>query len=84
MLQKIATEFHGELFHQFVNGYPIVCGLIALGFLLHFLPESWNRQTGNWMSRLPLWGQIIFFVLTIYLVIQVKSSAVQPFIYLQF
>lgn len=84
MLTKIFTEFHGDTINQFLAGYPIVTAMIAIGFVLHFLPESWNTGAGNMIVRSPLWVQTILLILTIILVVQVKSSDVQPFIYMQF
>ena len=84
MMTKICTDFHGELFPQFLAGYPAVSALILLGFVLHYLPESWNQRTSLLVSRTPLFGQVLLITLMIILVIQVKSSEVQPFIYLQF
>ena len=84
MLTKIFTDFHIELLPQFLAGYPFVSGLIFLGFVLHYLPESWNQQAEQLMSRMPMIGQVVLITLMIILIIQVKSSEVQPFIYLQF
>ncbi|MBR4297253.1 MAG: hypothetical protein IKT82_03580 [Bacteroidaceae bacterium] len=41
-------------------------------------------KLGGRISRAPLWAQIAVFLLMIVLVIQIKSSDVQPFIYMQF
>ncbi len=84
MLGKIFCEFHPEFFMQFVTGYPVVVTLIVLGYVLHYLPEKWNVGTGNLISRSPFALQALYLIIIILLVIQVKSSDVQPFIYLQF
>ena len=84
MLTKIFTEFHGETLNQFLAGYPLVTSLIILGFVLHFLPDAWGDKISATLSRSPLWAQIAVFVLLILIVIQIKSSDVQPFIYMQF
>lgn len=36
------------------------------------------------MTRMPLVGQALILIALIFLVIQVKSSDIQPFIYFQF
>ena len=84
MLSKIFTEFHAETIGQFLVGYPIVSIMIVAGFILHFLPESWGTLVSNKIIKSPLWLQAIIFILLIILVVQVKSSDVQPFIYMQF
>lgn len=84
MLTKIFTDFHPELFSQFIAGYPAVTALIAFGFILHYLPESLNLKTQSLISRSPMALQVVYLVIIIFIVVQVRGSEVQPFIYLQF
>lgn len=84
MLGKIFTEFHGELLPQFLAGYPVVTALIVAGFVIHFLPTTWNDGTAHFFGRLPFPVQAFIFLLVLILVVQVRGSEVQPFIYLQF
>ena len=58
--------------------------LMLLGFLLHFTPDSWENAACRGVIRLPFLGKALLMVALIYLVIQVKSSDIQPFIYFQF
>ena len=57
---------------------------MGLGYVLHFLPGSWERGCTKKIIRLPLVGKAVLLVALIYLVIQMKSADVQPFIYFQF
>ena len=84
MIRQIFTAFHPELFMQLVAGYWQVFVLMGVGFALHWCPDSWQNACGRGMTRLPLWAQALVLVALIYLVIQVKSSDIQPFIYFQF
>ena len=84
MLGQIATSFHPELFPQLLAGYPAVFLLMALGFVLHFLPDTWEQWGIKKVTALPLAGKAALLVSLVYLVIQVKSADVQPFIYFQF
>lgn len=84
MIRQIFTAFHPELFMQLVTGYWQVFVLMASGFLLHWCPDSWQDACGRAVTRLPLVGQALLMVAMVYLVIQVKSSDIQPFIYFQF
>lgn len=84
MLQKIFTDFHGELLMQFIEGYPAVSALILAGYIIHFLPSAWNDATGRLIGRMPFLLQALLLVITIVILIQVRGSEVQPFIYLQF
>jgi hexosaminidase len=78
------TTFRPQLFPQLVEGYWEVFALMALGYLLHFVPDSWERACTKTVIRLPLLGKAVLMLAVIYLVIQMKSSEIQPFIYFQF
>ena len=84
MLGQIATSFHPELLPQLLAGYPAVFLLMALGFVLHFLPDTWEQWGIKKVTALPLAGKAALLFSLVYLVIQVKSADVQPFIYFQF
>lgn len=60
-----------------------VC-LMGIGYLLHFAPDSWQNACCRGVVKLPLLGKALLLVVLIYLVIQIKSSDIQPFIYFQF
>ena len=84
MLKQIFTTFRPQLFPQLVEGYWEVFALMALGYLLHFVPDSWELACTKTVIRLPLLGKAVLMLAVIYLVIQMKSSEIQPFIYFQF
>ena len=84
MIRQIFTSFHPELFLQLIQGYWKVFVLMGIGYLLHWCPDSWQNACCRGMIRLPLIAQACILVMLIYLVIQVKSSDIQPFIYFQF
>ena len=84
MLRQIFTTFRPGLFPQLIVGYWEVFALMALGFFLHFVPDSWEHACSKAVVRLPLIGKSLLLVAIVYLVIQMKSSEIQPFIYFQF
>ena len=57
---------------------------MGIGFVLHFLPESWENAAKRAMVKVPCAGYLVILVAVIYLAIQMKSSEIQPFIYFQF
>ena len=57
---------------------------MGIGYLLHFAPDDWQDACCRGVVRLPLLGTALLLVALIYLVIQIKSSDIQPFIYFQF
>lgn len=84
MLRQIGTSFHIELLPQLVEGYWKVLVIMLIGFVLHFLPASWEAAAKRTMVKMPIIGYWLILVLVIYLAIQMKSSEIQPFIYFQF
>ena len=88
VVQEIATQiftnFHPEVFMQFVNGYPYVTLAIVVGFMLHYTPRKMTLSLQQTLEATPLIGKAVIFAMFIYLILQVKSSEIVPFIYLQF
>lgn len=84
MLNQIFTNFHPELFGQLITGYWQVFVLMAVGYLVHFIPDRWEAACKQWMAKLPWQVYILILVAAIFVAIQMKSSDIQPFIYFQF
>ncbi len=84
MIHQIVANFQPQLFGQLVDGYKMVFAFMAVGFVLHFLPDRWEEACQRGVIRLPLVTQALLLILIIYVVIQVKTSDIQPFIYFQF
>ena len=84
MLKQIVTVFRPHLLPQLLAGYWEVFALMGLGFFLHFVPAAWENAACRAVTRLPLLGKALLVVALVWLVIQMKSSEIQPFIYFQF
>lgn len=84
MLTQIFTNFHPEVFTQFVMGYKGVFVLMVVGYILHFLPKSAENSLQAVVTRSPLLVQAVMLAIAIFVVVQFKSAGVQPFIYFQF
>ena len=84
MLSRIATDFHAELLPQVIAGYPWVFGIMLLGYVTHYLPESLDRYCIALLRKGTVVTSAIVLASVIFLVIQTKSSTIQPFIYFQF
>jgi D-alanyl-lipoteichoic acid acyltransferase DltB (MBOAT superfamily) len=84
MLSQIFTNFQPQIFMQWCESYWAVGLLMLLGYVLHFLPARWSANTQHFVTRSPLVLQAVYVIAVIFIVLQVKSSDVQPFIYFQF
>ena len=84
MATAIFTNFHAEIAPQFVAGYALIVVAIAVGFLLHFAPHSWQLGLQRAYGWLPLAVQALILAAVLFLVIQTRQSSLVPFIYLQY
>lgn len=84
MIKQMCCNMHFELLGGIINGYKYVMLLIVLGYISHFLPSAW-KEKGVWvLQKGGILLDALLLIMVIYLVIQVKSSTIQPFIYFQF
>ena len=84
VLTQITSNFHPEIILDFVTGYHWVLLLMLIGYVLHYLPFSQRRAAERALTRAPFWVQTLLLTALIFLVFQMKSADVQPFIYFQF
>lgn len=84
VIKQIFTNFHAQLFSQVVVGYRYVLAIMLFGFVTHYLPDKWQEGIISTLRRCPLIVHSLVLVAVIFLVIQVKNSDIQPFIYFQF
>lgn len=84
LLHQIFTAFDLSLAPQVAAGYRGVFLLLAAGFLLHFVPESGDRRFERFVTDAPMGVQAALLAGMIWVVMQVKSADIQPFIYFQF
>lgn len=84
VLTQIFTNFHPEVFMQFVMGYKGVFILMVIGYVMHFMPKSAENGLQAVVTRSPLLVQAVMLAVAIFVVVQFKSAGVQPFIYFQF
>ena len=84
MLYQIFNNFNPAIIPQVVEGYKAVFALIVLGYAMHFLPEKIDIDIRNRVVNASFWWQVALMALTIWCVMQIKSSDIQPFIYFQF
>ena len=84
MLMQICTNFHPEIFLQFVSGYKGVCALMIIGYIFHFVPKRYEFRIRQYVTDASFALQALLLIVLIFIVVQFKSAGVQPFIYFQF
>ncbi len=84
MLHQLIAKFNPSILPDVLAGYKYVFLLMALALITHWLPDSWqNRIIGIFQKGGVLMSAIALTVV-IFIIMQVKSSDIQPFIYFQF
>ncbi|MBR1543818.1 MAG: MBOAT family protein [Muribaculaceae bacterium] len=84
MISQIATNFQPQVAPQLFVGYWKVFALMAVGYILHFVPSRAEEACKRAFVKLPAVCYVIALALLVWVVVQVKSSEIQPFIYFQF
>lgn len=84
LLHQIFTNFDSALIPQVVEGYAFAMALIAVGFVMHFIPSQGDGWLQRRIGAAPMAVQVALLVVMIWCVIQIKSADIQPFIYFQF
>ena len=84
MIHQITHFFHAEVFPQFVSGYPMVVAIFIVGMLSHFTPVKLEERIKAFLSSSPVVVQSLILAIVIIIVVQFKTSDIQPFIYFQF
>jgi alginate O-acetyltransferase complex protein AlgI len=84
VLEQIFLHFQARLFPQIIQGYPLVVCLMGLGFLLHYFPDKAKGRLQSAMAAMPLVLQSLILAVMIWIVLQMQSADIQPFIYFQF
>ncbi len=84
MWHQIVNDFHLSVAPQFVSGYLTIVITMAAGYLLHIAPSRWGTWLKISFMRMPAPIQAVILAVAVLAVIQVRSSDIVPFIYLQY
>ena len=86
MLNHIWThfDFTWAVFVKVLETYQAVFWLILIGFVLHWLPQSWKDKGIHLFARIPFPIQAVFIAFSVFLMYQAISDTFKPFVYFQF
>ena len=84
MLYQLMFDFRWGLISDVVSGYYEVLLVILTGFIIHFIPEKIKNYYRNYFANLHVGFQILTSLLVVFLIYQIASTSLQPFIYFQF
>lgn len=84
MLKQIFTAFQAPVFFDWIKGFRGVAILMLFGYVMHFIPRKFDEISEKILYHLPVPAQSLIIAAVIWVMYQVKSSDIQPFIYFQF
>lgn len=84
IFDRISYHFGGELFVNVIMGYKFVFSLMLLGYLIHWIPEKIKETYRNWFATRHIAFIAVMIVCAVFLMYQLMSGEMQPFIYFQF
>lgn len=84
IITQIFTNFNGSAWKAMLDAYGIVFAVMALGYIIHFIPKSYEHFSEKVLSKITVAGRIVVILVFIWLIIQVKQSEQVMPIYLQF
>ena len=84
MIKQMFTKFNPSVLPDVFVGYKYVFLLMAFALLTHWIPDSWQRHCVNLLQKGGVLLSAIAITIVIFIIMQVKSSDIQPFIYFQF
>ncbi len=84
LMNQIAGNFGWAQVPSMALYYWKVFAVMALGFLLHWLPGSLKDRGMNWFVATPLYQKVILSALVVFIIYQSVSAGLQPFIYFRF
>ena len=84
ILVQIFTNFNATAWKPMLSAYGLVFGVMLIGYIIHFVPKSYETFSVNVLSRISIVGRVAIMLIFIWLIIQVKQSDQVMPIYLQF
>ncbi|MDR1739055.1 MAG: MBOAT family protein [Candidatus Symbiothrix sp.] len=84
MVNQIGGSWDFSQIGAMIAAYRTIFLLIAVGMLIHWLPENFKQRYRLLFARLPLWAMVLTVVAAIFIIYQFVTAELQAFIYFQF
>ena len=84
MMYQIANAFDFSQIGEMIVSYWKIFGLMLFAMIIHWLPATFKEKYRTFFADTPQWVKVIIIVAVIFLIYQVRSAEIQPFIYFQF
>jgi len=84
ILFQIFNAFGWKLIPDIILSYKAVFMVIFIAYVIHWLPQNLKNRSSKYFSSMPYWLKAMVIVVFVFLIYQVKSAEILPFIYFQF
>ncbi len=84
IFDRISHHFGGELTFSIIRGYALVLGVIAVTYLVHWIPETVKERYRSLFASQPVPVMALSITIIVFCLYQFISGDMQPFIYFQF
>ncbi|OFY62150.1 MAG: alginate O-acetyltransferase [Bacteroidetes bacterium RBG_13_42_15] len=84
ILRQIFQDFLPASFDRLLPVYGGAFTLMAAGYIIHFLPEKLKESYRGLFIKIPLAVQMVIVLMTGFLLYQMRTTEIIPFIYFRF
>ncbi|MFC2086782.1 MBOAT family O-acyltransferase [Bacteroidota bacterium] len=84
MFYQMFNQFNASFLLEFAAANQLILIVLIIGFVIHWLPAWIKERYRGWFVNQNLVVQGIISVIIVFLLYQVHTSEIQPFIYFQF
>ncbi len=84
VIGKIWGDIHWSILPDILVNFKEVFLLLALAFVVHWLPENTKWQYKKLFIKSPAWAKVMVILVTMILIYQTMDSEMTPFIYFSF
>lgn len=84
MLTQIFSNTHFEQIMPVLSAYRNVFVLVLLAYVVHWLPEEFKDWYRGKFATAPLLIQGLIVMVVVFVLVQFRTTGLQPFIYFQF
>ena len=84
IINQILFNFDAAAFSPMLSAYGTVFAVMLLGYIIHFIPKSYQYFSEMILSKVTIAGRIAILLVFIWVIIQVKQADQVMPIYLQF
>lgn len=84
LFDRLSNHFGLELTFKIIQGYSGVLSLVLLGYLIHWIPSIYKEKYRNYFANLAYYQMAFVVIGAVFIIYQLMSDEMQPFIYFQF